>query len=876
MRILMAIAAAILVYILIQWNKYAQRRKKERLVQETTEREQLLAYINVHLRAIQEAVHRFPSQENDKFGYFNNHTLISWKQSVHDLYESLDGTVYYMLGLDPVNVDYITRLLDNYRNGEAYRKAYNHSFVKKELQQYDHYFDKVENRKLDIQQRTAIITNEDNNLIIAGAGSGKTTTIVGKVGYLLQRYNIHPSDILLISFTNQSASTLARRINIPGVTATTFHKFGKDVITEVEQKQPGIFDEKQYNQLISGFFKDLIRDPVYLNKVTLYFTDFLKMPRAQDEFKNRGEYIQYLKDQNFSTYKTRVIRQRERETYKREVVKSIEECRIANFLLFNNIKYEYELPYEYETATQKHRQYKPDFTLFVNGKKIYLEHFAINKEGSVPAFFAKVEEGQTQADATNEYLAGINWKRELHKKHGTVLLETYSHEMSEQKVFEKLAKNLTEAGATLEPKTPEEIWNIISDAAKDEVDNFIRLFQTFITLLKSNNHSLETIRHRNSTIPGKFHQQRNSLFLEIVWPIYERYQQYLSARKEIDFSDMINRAVDYISTGRYERSIRYIIIDEFQDISIGRYQLIKAIKQIHPACQLFCVGDDWQSIYRFSGSDIALFKDFENYFGHSEKIKIETTYRFHEPLINLSSKFILKNPNQTVKELKSLGNNKSSRFQIVYSDSENQDDSSVLQRVFDELLRTGVAEGKEIMILGRYSFDIDRIKNEQKIFQIDRATGIIQYSIHNNQGKRQHLAGQFMTVHRSKGLEADIVIVINCNAGRHGFPSGITDDPSLNLLLSEADQYENGEERRLFYVAMTRAKEYVYFVADASSKSKFIAELETGDAGHHVQKCPRCKTADLVKKTGVKNGKEWVLYGCSNYQYGCEYRKWGD
>lgn len=875
MRILIAIAAAILVYLLVQWSRYTQRRKKQRLVREAMEQEQLRVYIADQLSAIHEAVHRFPTEQNDEYGYFNNHMLLSWKQSVQAIYEMLDGKTYYLIGLESADVDCITRLLEYYKNGESYRKAYNQQFVKRELEKYNQYFDQVENRKLDIQQRTAIVTNEDNNLIIAGAGSGKTTTIVGKVGYLLQRYQLQPSDILLISFTNQSASTLAQRINIPGVTATTFHKFGKDVITEVEQKQPGIFDEKQYKQLITGFFKDLIQDPAYLNKVTLYFTDFLKMPKSQDEFKNQGEYIQYLKDQNFSTYKTRTTQYRERVTYKREVVKSIEECRIANFLLFNNIEYEYELPYEHETATQKHRQYKPDFTLLVNGEKIYLEHFAINKEGSVPAFFANAENGQTVEEATKEYLAGISWKRELHQKHHTKLLETYSHEMSEQKLFQKLAKNLADAGVTLKPMPPEEIWNIISEAAKDEIDNFIRLFQTFITLLKSNNHSSETIRQRNATITSKFHQQRNSLFLEIIWPIYDRYQQYLSRRKEIDFSDMINKAVDYISTGRYERAIRYIIVDEFQDISIGRYQLIKAIKKVYPACRLFCVGDDWQSIYRFSGSDIALFKDFENYFGCSEKIKIETTYRFHEPLIKLSSEFILKNPNQTAKELKSLANNKSSRFQIVYSDSENQDDTDVLQRIFTELLQSGMAEGREILILGRYSFDIDRIKNEQNVFHIDKTAGTVRYPIRNNQGKRQYMAAQFMTVHRSKGLEADIVIVINCNSGKHGFPSGVADDPSLNLLLSEADQYENGEERRLFYVAMTRAKEYVYFVADASSKSKFIAELETGDGGSTAQKCPRCKTADLVVKTGVTNGKEWVMYGCSNYQYGCEFKKWG-
>ena len=301
---------------------------------------------------------------------------------------------------------------------------------------------------------------------------------------------------------------------------------------------------------------------------------------------------------------------------------------------------------------------------------------------------------------------------------------------------------------------------------------------------------------------------------------------------------------------------------------------MKAIKDTNPACKLFCVGDDWQSIYRFSGSDISLFKEFEKYFGYTEKAKIETTYRFYDPLINLSSNFILKNPNQTKKELKGISNSKSSTYKIAYSASENQDDTYVLQEIFNELIVSGKAKDKEIFILGRYSFDIDRIKNEGNIFGINKGTETISYGTKTTDGEVRRLSAQFMTVHKAKGLEADIIIVINCNSGKHGFPSGMADDPVLNLLLSSADQFENEEERRLFYVAMTRAKELVYFVADSSYKSKFIAELEVGNVASEIKKCPKCKTADLVKRSGVKNGKEWVFYGCTNFMYGCSYQKW--
>ena len=337
---------------------------------------------------------------------------------------------------------------------------------------------------------------------------------------------------------------------------------------------------------------------------------------------------------------------------------------------------------------------------------------------------------------------------------------------------------------------------------------------------------------------------------------------------------MINKASSYIFSGKYKKKFSYVIVDEFQDISIGRYKLVKAIKETNPSCKLFCVGDDWQSIYRFSGSDIALFKDFEKYFGYSEKSKIETTYRFSNPLIDSSSKFILKNPNQSNKQLRAINNSKSSVYKIVYSISENQDDTYALKNIFDELLLSGKAKEKTVLILGRYTFDINRIKNDENIFHIDKRNEAISYSLGTKKGDILRLSAQFMTVHKSKGLEADYIIVINCNSGKQGFPSEMSDDRVLNLLLSEADQFENGEERRLFYVAMTRAREVVYFVADSSSKSKFIAELEIESKSPTIKKCPKCKTADLTLKQGTSNGKQWAFYGCTNWMYGCGHQEW--
>ncbi|MGN7811611.1 UvrD-helicase domain-containing protein [Flavobacterium sp. 22076] len=861
--------------IIVYKNLQEKRRIREKIEEERLrllelERQDFFDFYKTNLKSLENANQIFRKLLNLKTGYFTHYQWTLWSTKTQGRFNEIKAKRHRDIGLNENEVSTIDAFCLYCTQGGSLRDEFNQKFVKEELKNYSRFFDTIEGRKLDLQQRTSVVTDEQNNIVIAGAGSGKTTTIVGKVNYIIDRYKIKPEEILLISFTNKSASTLAGRINIEGVEAKTFHKFGKDIIVACEGKQPSIFDESQFKPLITRYFKDLIADPAYLQKVTQYFLDFLKPIKSQFDFENKGDYIQYLKDQNFRSYKQIEINTKGKITYKMEVVKSIEECKIANFLLFNDIDYQYEYPYEHNTANETYRQYKPDFTIIQNGKKVYLEHFGISRNGSVPKWFT----ADAHRTATQKYQDDMKWKRELHKNNKTTLIESYSYEMSENILYRNLRTNLQAAGIILKPMAPEKIWEIITRAANDEVNGFITLFGTFITLLKSNNYSIAGLLTKNKSEKVVFSRNRNQLFIEIIKPIFELYENYLKDRNEIDFSDMINKASAYISKGIFSKKYSYVIIDEFQDISIGRYQLVKAVKKNNPFCKLFCVGDDWQSIYRFTGSDIALFKEFEKYFGFTVKSKIETTYRFNNPLIEMSSGFIQKNPNQTQKKLNSGIPAQNTNYKIRYSNSAYQDDTDAIVEIFRELLISDQSVSKkEILILGRYSFDIDRIKNENALLKIDRASSKITCSMSLDSGLIQKIEAQFMTVHKSKGLEADIIIVLNCNSGKFGFPSEMSDDPVLNLLLSNADQFENGEERRLFYVAMTRAKDQVYFVADSYNKSKFITELEVKTGLSPNKKCPNCKTADIVvRKTGTaSNGNTYKFFGCSNYLFGCEY-----
>lgn len=877
---------AIIIYWIILYNANEKKRKRAgtSYTSDRSDRDskststlaingEYISFKKEDIVRIETAIYEFNEFEKSQDIYFTNKQHQRWRSQYLDLYDKIKDNILSDTNLDSEKINITKNFKKIYSESEILRSKLNKLFVERELTKYSRFFDDIEGKKLDGQQRSAIVIDEDNDLIIAGAGTGKTSVIVGKVNYLLERYKIDPKEILLISFTNKSASTLADRIKISGIEVKTFHKFGKDVIADVEGRQPNIFDENQLRTKLRNYFNKLVSDENYKSKLTRFFTNYLKPVKSIFDFKNHGEYIQYLKDNTIRPYKLQKIMDGNRITYKREIVKSNEECKIANYLLFSNLDYEYERAYEHDTATQLYRQYKPDFTVIQNDKKVYIEHFALSKTGNVPRFFVKPNESHYTAN--KRYLEKMQWAEEIHKAHGTILIKTYSYEMDEKTLFDNLTKNLKQAGIVIKPKSHEERWQIIKDSAKDEVESFMTLIQTFLTLMKSNSYTIEDIEKRIEGTSDLNQKERKNFFMEIFKPIYYQYQSYLDDKKEIDFSDMINKARNYIDNGKYHRKCKYLLIDEFQDISIGRYLLVRSIINQNPECKLFCVGDDWQSIYRFTGSDGALFKEFEKYFGYCEKLKIETTYRFSEPLISLSSDFIKRNPFQEKKKLVSNKKGLKTKYEIRYYGAEDENEMKSLEKVLDDLVDSkDKLVNKDILILGRYWADLERICEDKKAIHIDKDKGEIYYEGINKNGQRKTLKARFLTIHRAKGLEAEIVIVLNCNSGKYGIPCELSDDDILKLLLSEEDKFPNAEERRVFYVAMTRAKEYVYFLTNEMSKSKFIIELEKEAGVPSTNKCPQCMTGDLVFRKGVTEGKEWAFWGCSNYIFGCDYQKW--
>ena len=216
----------------------------------------------------------------------------------------------------------------------------------------------------------------------------------------------------------------------------------------------------------------------------------------------------------------------------------------------------------------------------------------------------------------------MEWKRSRHAKHGTILIETFSHEKAKGKLTKKLSEKLAAHGVTLSPIPSDQVFVALRE--QERVDPFTDLVTTFLDHFKGAQLSFREVARRAAKAGDR---PRAQAFLALFEPIFERYQEFLSGQGQIDFHDMINKATKHVEAGRFLSPFRYILVDEFQDISPGRARLLKALLDQCPDAQLFAVGDDWQSIYRFTGSDIAIMREFADHFGHTEQTYLETTFR---------------------------------------------------------------------------------------------------------------------------------------------------------------------------------------------------------------------------------------------------------
>lgn len=705
--------------------------------------------------------------------------------------------------------------------------------LKSEKSYFDNMFINVDPKiKLDEEQRRAILIDEDYSLVVAGAGSGKTTTMAAKVKYLIEKKHVNPSSIILLSFTNSSVDDLDDLLNNKfklGVEVLTFHKLGMKFLRGSSNKKYDIISENGIYKIIEEYFLNgIFRNKNELEEYLSIFSKFLFMNEDALKYDSYDEYYKHYMDSKYRECEHNIDEEIDKridsrtsnlKTINGELVKSIGEVKIANFLYRNGIDYNYESLYPH--ILNGNRTYKPDFTIYDFDTPIYIEYFGLAKYNM---------DGTIESDSKN-YVDEIYSKRKVHSNFKTNMIELYGRYELGGKPTSYLASELAKKNVVTKRRTSKEIlYRLLETSKAHKYTNLINLFIVFINIFKEKGYKYEDF----NMLENKCNNELILRQLKAIKDVYLYYERRIRSTDKIDFQDMINYAYDNVETFKKRKqnvNYEYVIIDEYQDVSLQRYNFIKRISDFFKA-KIVAVGDDWQAIYSFSGSDINLFVDFEKCMGYSKRIKILNTYRNSQELIDTAGDFVLKNENQIDKRLHSNKHlNKPIRLVEYNYDNRKLDNSDYIEKLIALLKRIYEARPDDnLLLLTRYNSEIDDLIMSKRFFKKRADDNSITCKDVPN------LNIDILTVHKSKGLGYDRVVLLNGINATRGFPSKIKDEEIIKFIKGDDDSdfdefIDYPEERRLFYVAMTRTKNELYIMTPKNYKDKsdFVKEINNND-----------------------------------------------
>jgi DNA helicase-4 len=653
-------------------------------------------------------------------------------------------------------------------------------------------------------QKQAVLEESKRILVLAGAGSGKTKTLIQKLLYLIFKKGISPSKILTITFTKNSINEIIDRLIVISDSTGEYHRIASDKKLSNEDKN--ILRKlhlKKYpwlsNLTIStfhGFCYNLLRkfgakefdnkfkilnDHAYDEEIESSCMS-IEMPKQifQKLLKTGCENIEYLLklkryilDYYVDDYRIK-MNNRGYSDYEKPYttldgtnVRSKSERYIADWLYIHNIKYVYE-----PLINFKDFDFKPDF--YIPEANIYLEHISnLSKEIKEKGIQFKIAE--------------------------KLLIKTHESMTKDISTFyEYLEKNIF-------PRINPETLNNLEFSIESELKTYFQQVDEFLSMILIVNGKLkiETVdKEKVFEKALKDQHDRIKKFYELAKPLLENYHTYCIKKSYLDFNDLMSRGVSLLTNFKeiknaFNEKFDYILVDEFQDVNTLQVKFLNCL--LNENNQLFCVGDDWQSIYGWRGSEVDYIINFKKYFKTSKIIKLNLNYRNNEIITNATNQLIKKNIFKIEKEIHSVKNIGKKIF-LYLSQKENEDGVKFVVDSVLKLLKKGYTK-EDVLVLYRRTKSIEPYKNVLK------GTATLR------------------TMHSAKGLEAKIVFIIGLTGGSYGFPQIFESDRILQVIKPSSYLRSLEEERRLFYVAMTRAKEELFLISEIGNESSFIKDL---------------------------------------------------
>lgn len=704
---------------------------------------------------------------------------------------------------------------------------------------------------LNVEQCLSISKISKNLLVAARAGSGKTTMLAAKTAILIKLYGINPDELMILTFNDNAAKEIRQRIrNKLGIkqftNARTFHSLGNQLL---RPENSPVYNQKGDN--VSQEFTEFVTDsmnkiltPGTTSSLYKFFKKEMNAASAEGEFLNNEEYFIFLRN-------CRDI------TLNGERVKSKGEKYIADFL------FECGLDYAYEVVEQwKDHPYRPDFMIKVGDKKIIIEHWGIDelaKTHKVPAWWSV---------SWNEYLAEMQEKRAYWKDKNIPLIETSVRDLyGNREEFEiLLEERLSAININCKKIDQKELEDRVK---RIQHNRLVKLIEQFIQKAKKQALSPNDLAiMMEEYVPV---DDKEKFFIRLGQRVYLEYEDKLSKESKIDYDDMISKATKLIEDTKGDCSIsfgpqkehnlkinqlKWILIDEYQDFSFLFNQLIQSIIKYNQTVNLVVVGDDWQAINGFAGSDLKFFDGFSSNFLNTESCNLLTNHRSCNNIVetgNLIMKgfgvggraektggeisiipidkiYIDRKPDENDKPI-------DHRF-IFYINKDDQDkinDVNFIQAKYLKKCYEILVEPENYELLTKEKEEKDG-KVKPKVVILSRTNNLYKTDLVNFLDKLKNCFSkiqrieigdfeekvQISTVHSFKGLEADIVILLKVIEG--DFPI-INSDSYLFRIFGQTEKQQLEEERRLFYVAVTRASEKIYILTENDRRSPFIKDI---------------------------------------------------
>lgn len=661
---------------------------------------------------------------------------------------------------------------------------------------------------LNDKQREAVTSEAKRLLVLAGAGSGKTKTLLQKLIYLVEEKEVSPSNILAITFAKNATNEMIDRLLISadttgeyekqlfdkkktlaekdrerynqqkkykwidGLTIRTFHSFCYSVlrnhgVNEFDNKFRIIGDEKKADE--DGLSKHVAPETVFevvhkllieqcdntefLLQLKRYILDYLidKIHLKQSDQKSTP------KDGKFFT------------TLNGTKVRSKSEQSIADWLYRHSIKFEYE-----PLLNVKNFSFNPDF--YIPDANLYIEHIS--------------DKSYSTRDKEEQFTKG-----------NLLLVKTYESMTKDSALFnhtlDRIVKNRLPADyhKTISVNFKEEFHGY-----QEDVKDFVKQILRITDMIKVENCSLDSILEK----ARKDQHERVRNFYELAIPIVKHYIHYCTNKSYLDFNDLISRCTSLFKnhtdiSNNYKNKYQYILVDEFQDVNNLQVELIKLL--LTEKSQLFCVGDDWQSIYGFRGSNVGYIVEFEKHFNEAKTIKLNLNYRSTQNIVGASNEVIKHNKFKIEKDV--WASKKSEHKIVVFSGNNNEENVHFCLEKVRELIKEGV-------------------NNDEILFLYRRSKMFTPYFF---RFKDESIRVQNKTIHAAKGLEAKVVFILGLIEGGGGFPDIWLEDRIFQVIKKANHDLLMEEERRLFYVALTRAKEKLFLITEKGNESSFLKEI---------------------------------------------------